>query len=117
MRFLHSKLNDDVCHLIYTYTDNYREYFRKEVLTVMVKIVRDNMIKKMWHIMYCSGRSTMEGMRNLKEYLKSDAFDLENLRYHPDFYFIDKLYFNHAIMKHLIKTRPLPLHFLPLPNH
>ena len=115
MKYLHSKLNDDVCIHIYSYTDTYKQYFTDKVLPVMIKIVRDNMIQKMWHIMYRNG--TTEGLNNLKRFLLSDGFDFESLKYHPDFYFIDRLYFKHAIMNHLVKTRPLPLLPHLLQNH
>lgn len=117
MKYFHSKLNDDVCHHIYSYADTYKQYFTTNVLPILVKIVRDNMIQKMWHIMYRSGKNTREGFENLKLFLLSDGFDADSLKYHPDFYFIDRLYFNHAIMRHLVKTRPLPVLPHLLPNH
>lgn len=117
MRYLHDRLNDDVCMNIYKYVDTYKQYFSKEVLPIMMKIVRDNMIQKMWHIMYCSGKTTMEGLSNLKRFLMSDGFHIDSLKYHPDFHFIDTLYFNNEIMRHLIRTRPHPLVAPLLQNH
>lgn len=105
MKFLHSKLNDDVCFHIYEYMDNYRQYFQGVVLPLMIKTVRDNMIQRMWHIMYCTGKTTTEGIRNLRRFLMSDGFDFELLKNDSDFIFVDGLYFNHEIMRHLLKKR------------
>lgn len=101
MKFLQNQLNPDVYLYIYSYVDNYREHFTQKVLPLITKKVHERMVYRMWEIMYCSGNSITEGLRNLENYLLSDDFDFKNLKYDPDFYHIDSVYFQHSIMKRL----------------
>lgn len=100
-KFLHSILNDDVCLHIFKYTDTFRQYFTEKVLPQIQEKVHERMVRRMWEIMYTTGRSITEGLRNLEKYLLSDDFDFERLKYNPDFYYIDSVYFQHAVMKRL----------------
>lgn len=105
MKSLEHRLNADVCLLIYSFVDTYKQAFTR-VLDELKSTCHSRMIQKMWRLMYCSGKSITQGLRNLETYLLSDEFDFHSLKYNPDFYYIDRVYFQHSVMRRLMTNNP-----------
>lgn len=100
----------ELAMLIYEYSDEYKIEFREKVLPDMLKKVGERMVRQMLTV-WEKGFS-QDVSDEMYVLLMSDAVNLRLIQYDQHFHRIDKMYFNHSILRRLwresLNSNPLP---------
>lgn len=94
----------DLWHEIYAFHDTYRQDFEAKVLPQMLDTIRENImtkLEKLKHHILTYGPFQQEQVDMLYDYIMSDEINLNLLRYDPRFHLIDRIFFNHGVLKAL----------------
>lgn len=89
---------------IWEYDGRYRRQLQETVLPELQRVVTARMVQRMnakkdeilAHDAFCQA-----SIQELYDLLTGGAFNLQLLRYDPDFHFIDQAFFNYSILKKL----------------
>lgn len=94
----------EIWYEVWKFSDAFRQDFSKNVLPSLLDHVKEGIIFKMEklrdHILG-HGPFNQEQIDMLYGYIMSDEVNLNLVRYDSRFHFIDKVFFNHGVLKAL----------------
>lgn len=99
-----AQLPDEVWNEVWAFHDTYRQDFQEKVLPEMLDTIKENVmckLERLKHHILTFGPFNQQQIDMLYDYIMSDEINLQLVRYDPRFHFIDRVFFNHGVLKAL----------------